>query len=312
MSQTRRDFLRATTTAAVVSAAHTVTPASAAAQWPQQRKATPGGSPKKAILISMLPRDQSYEARFALAREVGFSAVEMRTVADEREAEQIAAASQKTGLRIHSVMNSGHWDNPVSSPDPKVVDTCVEGMHTSIRNAKLWGADTVLLVPAVVDASTGYQDAWTRSVTVIRERILPYAEQHKVIVGIEEVWNKFLLSPIEMAQYVDDFKSPWVSAYFDVGNVVLYGYPHDWIRTLGTRFNKVHLKDFKLDRRNGTFAFVHLGEGDIDWPAIRKAMHEVGYDGYVTPEIRGGDKAYLVDVNARIDRILAGEKPLPG
>jgi hexulose-6-phosphate isomerase len=234
----------------------------------------------------------------------------MRTVSDDKEAETIAAASQKTGLRIHSVMNSGHWNNPVSSPDPAVVDTCVDGMHTSIRNAKLWGADTVLLVPAVVDGTTGYRDAWTRSVAVIRERMLPYAEQHRVIIGIEEVWNKFLLSPIEMAQYVDDFKSPWISAYFDVGNVVMYGYPQDWIRTLGTRINKVHLKDFRMDRKASTYAFVHLGEGDIDWPDVRKALHEVGYDGYVTPEIRGGDKVYLMDVAARVDRILAGEKPV--
>ena len=312
MSTTRRDFIRLTTTSSVAAVvAPSLAGSTAAAQMPvPPRTVVPGGTPRKAILISMLPRDLSYEARFALAREAGFEAVEMRTVADEGEAETIAAASQKTGLRVHSVMNSGHWNNPVSSPDPAVVDKCVEGMHTSIRNAKLWGADTVLLVPAVVDGTTGYRDAWTRSVAVIRERILPYAEQHKVIVGIEEVWNKFLLSPIEMAQYVDDFKSPWVSAYFDVGNVVMYGYPQDWIRTLGTRINKVHLKDFRMDRKASTYAFVHLGEGDIDWPEVRKALHEVGYDGYVTPEIRGGDKAYLVDVAARIDRILAGEKPV--
>ncbi len=310
MSTTRRDFLRASTTATAAIAAHGLTQHTVAAAQPARRAAAPGGSPKKAILISMLPRDMSYEQRFALAKELGFEAVEMRTMTDEREAEQVAAASQKAGLPIHSVMNSGHWENPVSSADPAVVDACVKGMEVSIRNARLWGADTVLLVPAVVDAQTSYQDAWTRSVKVIRERILPYAEQHKVIVGIEEVWNKFLLSPLEMVQYVDDFRSEWVSAYFDVGNVVLYGYPQDWIRTLGPRFNKVHLKDFKLDRRNGTFGFVHLGEGDIDWPAVRAAMRDVGYDGYVTPEIRGGDRAYLADVATRIDRILAGEKPL--
>jgi L-ribulose-5-phosphate 3-epimerase len=310
MSTTRRDFLKtATVTSAAAALGSAATALPAAAQM-QARAAVPGGSPKKAILIGMLPRALSYEERFAMAKAIGFEAVEMRTVSDEAEAEAIAAASQKTGFRIHSVMNSGHWENPLSSPDPAVVDKCVAGMETSIRNAKLWGADTVLLVPAVVDETTGYRDAWTRSVAAIRERILPYAEQHKVIVGIEEVWNKFLLSPLEMVQYVDDFKSPWVSAYFDVGNVVLYGYPQDWIRTLGTRFNKVHLKDFKLDRREGRFTWEHLGEGDINWPEVRKAMHEVGYDGFVTPEIRGGDQAYLTDVAARIDRFLAGQPPV--
>lgn len=309
MTPTRRDFLKAATVTTAVAAANGSIATPAAAQM-KQRTATPGGTPKKAVLISMLPRTLSYEERFALAKDVGFVAIEMQTISDQKEAEQIAAASQKTGLRIHSVMNSGHWANPVSSPDPAVVDKCVAGMETSIRNASLWGADTVLLVPAVVNDTTGYRDAWTRSVKVIRERILPVAEKHKIIVGIEEVWNKFLLSPLEMVQYVDDFKSPWVSAYFDVGNVVLYGYPQDWIRTLGTRFNKVHLKDFRMNRKDSTYSWVNIGEGDIDWPEVRKALHEVGYDGYVTTEISGGDKAYLTDVSGRLDRFLAGEKPV--
>ena len=98
-------------------------------------------------------------------------------------------------------------------------------METSFRNAKLWGADTVLLVPAVVDAQTSYRDAWTRSQKVIRERLLPMARDLKVTVAVEEVWNKFLLSPLEFARYVDELDSPWLKAYFDVGNVVLYGFP---------------------------------------------------------------------------------------
>jgi L-ribulose-5-phosphate 3-epimerase len=105
---------------------------------------------------------------------------------------------------------------------------------------------------------------------------------------------------------VDEFKSPWVRAYFDVGNVVFYGYPQDWIRTLGSRIVKVHLKDFQLDRPNGKFYWKNLGEGDIDWQEVRKAFSEIGYSGYVTVEIEGGDAAYLKDVTARLDRFLAG------
>src|SRR5262249_58132296 len=112
------------------------------------------------------------------------------------------------GIPIHSVMNMEHWNSPLSSGDAAVVDKSVAGMETSLRNAKLWGADAVLLVPAVVDPKTSYQDAWTRSQKVIRERILPLAQELRVIVAVEEVWNKFLLSPIEFARYVDDFKSP--------------------------------------------------------------------------------------------------------
>ena len=127
--------------------------------------------------------------------------------------------------------------------------------------------------------------------------------------ALEEVWNKFLLSPLEFARYVDEFQSPWAKAYFDVGNVVFYGFPQDWIRTLGQRIVRVHLKDFKLEREAGTFTWKNIGEGDIDWVEVRKALGEIGYDGYMTTEIEGGDKAYLTDVSARLDRFLNGQRP---
>jgi len=258
----------------------------------------------------MLPGKMSYAERFALARDVGFEAIEMQTINKEEEAAEIRDASKKTGLRIHSVMNSDHWRLPLSSRDPEVVSGSVKGMETSLRNAVLWGADTVLLVPAVVDASTSYQDAWTRSQRVIRERLLPMARDLKVTIAVEEVWNKFLLSPLEFVRYVDDFESPWVRAYFDVGNVVLYAFPQDWIRTLGSRIVKIHLKDFNFDRRNGRFTWKNIGEGDIDWPEVRRALGEIKYNGYVTTELEGGDAAYLKDVSARVDRFLSGEKPV--
>jgi L-ribulose-5-phosphate 3-epimerase len=309
----RRSFLKQ---AGVVSAAAAApsallsTPAASAVPLPGA--AAPGGSPKKAVLIGMLPKDLPYPERFALAREVGFEGMEVNTIENPADAEAIAKASQSAKLPIHSVMNSEHWRSPLSSADPAVVDQSVKGMLTSIANAKLLGADTVLLVPAVVDAKTGYKDAWDRSHKVIRERILPEAEKQGIIIGIEEVWNKFLLSPLEMNAYVDSFKSKWVQAYFDVGNIVFYAYPQDWIRTLGPRIKKVHLKDFKQDNKKGTYNFVHLGEGDIDWPEVRKALHDIGYNCYMTTEIKGGDKAYLADVVTRLDRFLAGQKPVEG
>jgi len=274
------------------------------------RAAMAAGTPKKSVLITMLPKDLPFVDRFKLAVDVGFAGIEMQTVTDPKEAEQIKDASDRSGLRIHSVMNSEHWRSPISSVDPEVVGRSVAGMETSLRNAKLWGADAVLLVPAVVNPETSYQDAWTRSQKVVRERILPLAQELRVIVAVEEVWNKFLLSPLEFARYVDEFSSPWVKAYFDVGNIVFYAYPQDWIRTLGRRIVKVHLKDFQLDRPNGKFHWKNIGEGDIDWVEVRKALGEIGYDGYVTTEIAGGDAAYLKDVVARLDRFLAGQKPV--
>ncbi len=119
---------------------------------------------------------------------------------------------------------------------------------------------------------------------------------------MEEVWNKFLLSPLEMNTYISEFKSPWIKAWFDVGNVVFYGYPQDWIRTLGKSIVKVHLKDFK--RKDDSYAWVNLGDGDIDWAAVRSAFADIGYSGSVIAELKAGDEAYLRDVSQRIDRLL--------
>jgi L-ribulose-5-phosphate 3-epimerase len=265
---------------------------------------------RKAVLNSMLPKELSYAERFTLARSVGFDGIEMQTVSDASESREILAAARKADLQIHSVMNADHWRFPLSSSDPAVVSRSVSGMETSLRNAALWGADTVLLVPAVVDATTSYQDAWTRSQRVIRERLLPLARELKVVIAVEEVWNKFLLSPVEFARYVDEFESPWLRAYFDVGNVVFYGYPQDWIRTLGARIVRLHLKDFQLDRPNGRFSWKNLGEGDIDWPEVRRALAEVSYTGYITTEVAGGDAAYLRDLATRVDRFLEGRAPV--
>ena len=247
-----------------------------------------------------------------MARDAGFEAIEMRTIGRQEEAAEIREASAKSGLRVHSVMNEDHWRLPLSSGDANVVSDSVRGVETSLRNAALWGADTVLLVPAVVDAQTSYRDAWTRSQRVIRERLLPMARDLGVTIAIEEVWNKFLLSPLEFARYVDELDSPRARAYFDVGNVVFYGYPQDWIRTLGARIVKVHLKDFSLDRPNGRFTWKNIGEGDIDWPEVRRALTEIGYAGYVTTEVGGGDgsHSYLKDLSGRVDRFLAGSKPV--
>jgi hexulose-6-phosphate isomerase len=271
------------------------------------RPAVAEGRMKKAVQIDMLPKTLSYSDRFKLARDVGFEGVEGQTVEDPKVAEEIKRASEDAGLPIHSVMTMAHWKYPLSSRDPTLVKKSLDGMMTSLQNARLWGAEAVLLVPGVLDADTSYQDAWTRSQANIHT-LIPLAEELKVVIAIEEVWNKFLLSPLEMANYVDEFQSRWIQQYFDVGNVVLYGYPQDWIRTQGKRIAKVHLKDFKMGKGWSpiTAQFVNLGDGDVDWAAVRKAFAEVGYIGWVTTELEGGDEAYLRDVVKRIDRLVLG------
>ena len=318
----RRTFLRSVAASAIVRADTLVRPDEASADTrvrPDDGSHPVGADPRvgpadassrKAVLISMLAKELPYAARFKAARDAGFDAIEMQTIAREDEAAEVHDAARTSGLRIHSVMNMDHWRFPLSSSDRDVVNRSVAGMETSLRNAARWGADTVLLVPAVVDATTVVRDAWARSQQVIRERLLPLASELKVVVAVEEVWNKFLLSPLEFARYVDEFESPWLKAYFDVGNIVFYGYPQDWIRSLGSRIVKVHLKDFRLDRPNGRFAWTNIGEGDIDWPEMQRAFADVGYRGYFTTEVAGGDAAYLKDLAGRVDRFMAGQKPV--
>src|SRR5208282_2922826 len=299
----RRDFLKVSAGSALASLGPEATSLAAAAPAP----APASGRIKKAVQIYMLPTTLSYADRFKLAGDVGFEGVEAQTMEDPKVAEEIKKASEDAKVSIHSVMNMAHWKYPLSSSDPAVVKTSLDGMKTSLHNAKLWGAETVLLVPAVVNADTSYQDAWTRSQKNIRT-LIPLAQELKVIIAIEEVWNKFLLSPLEMARYVDEFKSPWIKQYFDVGNVVLYGYPQDWIHTISKRIAKVHLKDFKMGKGWSpvTAQFVNLGDGDIDWAAVRKAFADVGYTGWATTELEGGDEAYLRDVVKRIDKLVLG------
>ncbi|MGH9448770.1 MAG: sugar phosphate isomerase/epimerase family protein [Terriglobia bacterium] len=293
----RREFLKKSLGAAGLAGATRVAEA-----------ATPGAPSdplriRKGVLVSMLPPRLSYLDQFKIARAAGFEALQVDTTPDLHEAEEIKEAAEAAGLRIDSVMNMAHWKYPLSSSDPAVVAKGLAGMRTSLHNAKLWGAHSVLLVPAVVNEQTSYRQAWARSQRQIR-KLAPLAHELKVTIALEEVWNKFLLSPLEFAAYVDQFESPWVKVWFDVGNVVFYGYPQDWIRTLGPRIADVHLKDFK--QRGNCYEWVNIGEGDVDWPAVRAAFAAIGYHGTAITELKGGDEAYLKDVSNRVDRYALG------
>jgi len=259
---------------------------------------------KKAVEFNMLPKTLGVLDAFQLARDCGFEEIECPTTPDQSKAEEMLAASRKTGLRIHSVMNQAHWSSPLSSPDPAVVEKSLEGMRASLNNAKMWAADTVLLVPAVVNAEVTYAQAWERSQRQIR-KLIPMAQDLKIVIGIEEVWNKFLLSPLEFANYIDSYESPWIKAYFDVGNVAISGYPQDWIRVLGKRIVKLHIKDFKFEKNLASW--VNLKEGQIDWHAVHAALEGIGYKGTATVELAAGDGAYLKDVSRRFEQILSGE-----
>ncbi len=253
---------------------------------------------QKALQFGMLPRELSAADKFALARKCGFDGIEIGRMEDLNEAKRLCEPAKAAGTPIHSICYGG-WHAPLSDPDPGVRERGLDGMKTALKCANAIGATTVLLVPAVVTESVSYADAYKRSQECIR-KLLPTAEEMQVVIAVENVWNKFLLSPLEFARYVDEFESPWLRAYFDIGNVILFGFSQDWIRTLGKRIVRIHLKDFK---RNG-YQWVNLLDGDVNWPQVRRALDDIGYKGFLTTELPGGDENYLTDLSGRIDRFF--------
>ncbi|MBI3854936.1 MAG: sugar phosphate isomerase/epimerase [Planctomycetes bacterium] len=264
----------------------------AAAKWPQDK-------PKKSIMPGMIKVAGKLEEKFAIAKAAGFDGMEVPP--DYEKVDTYRAASEKSGLPIHSVIFGG-WGKPLSHPDPKIREEGVELLKKGLQFAKAVGADNLLLVPAIVDGKTRYVEAYERSQEGIKKAIAT-AEENKVVIAVEEVWNNFLLSPLEFNRYIDEFQSPWVKAYFDIGNIVKNGWPEDWIRTLGKRINRVHLKDY----RRKTGQFVKLTEGDVNWKEVRKAFQEVGFTNYMTAEFNGDDFLEPDELARRIDRIVAGE-----
>jgi hexulose-6-phosphate isomerase len=255
--------------------------------------------PKKSIMPGMIKAGATLEEKFAIARKAGFDGIEVPP-RYEQEGE-FRAASEKAGIPIHSVIFGG-WGKPLSHPDPKIRAEGLAELEKGLRFAKAVGADNLLLVPAIVNEKTRYIEAYERSQEGIK-KALATAEETKVVISVEEVWNNFLLSPLEFNRYVDEFQSPFLKAYFDIGNVVKNGWPEDWIRTLGKRINRVHLKDFSRKKMQ----FVKLTEGDVNWKEVRKAFAEVGFTNFCTVEFNGDDYLEPDELVRRIDRIFSGD-----
>lgn len=290
----RREFLQGIAAASVATALAASSGAARAADYKPLLKG---------IQLGHLPDNLPDLERFQYAKNLGFDGVESGPMADLDRAKALGDAAREAGAPIHSIIYGG-WGAPMSDPDPDKVARGKKEIENALRTAKAMGADTVLLVPAVVNERVRYGEAWERSQQNIRE-LVPLAEELGVVIAVENVWNKFLLSPLEFARYVDEFESPWVQAYFDVGNVVIFGYPQDWIRTLGKRIRRLHIKDFKRDG----YQWSKLPyEGDVDWPEVRKALDEIGYSGWGTEEFPGGDEAYLRELSRRMTLLGEGAR----
>ncbi|APW59411.1 sugar phosphate isomerase/epimerase family protein [Paludisphaera borealis] len=252
---------------------------------------------KRAFMLGGLTKGPALPT-FQLLKEAGFEGVELISP-NEFDLDELLAARDKTGLLIHGVSGGLHWQKPLSDPDPQVVEAGMAAIRQEFLDCKAYGGTTVLVVPAVVNKKVSYRQAYERSQANIR-KLIPLAEQSGVKIAVEEVWNKFLLSPVEFARYIDEFQSPTVGAYFDVGNVVEFGYPEEWIHELGHRILKIHIKEYAKPKR---FDYP-LGEGEIDWSAVRQALIDVGYEGWITAEVGLGDLEAMKDVVKRMSRLL--------
>ena len=261
---------------------------------------------KKAIMWGTVGVPGSVLEKMRAIKDAGFEGVEMNSHMDQAE---VLSARDQTGLVIPSVCGAYHWNKPLSDPDPKVCAEGLAALEQTLRDAKCYGASSVLLVPAVVTKEVSYAEAWDRSRAEIQKAI-PLAEKLEVKIAIENVGNQFLLSPLEAAHYVDDFQSPFVGWHFDVGNNFSNGgWPEQWIRILGKRIQKLHIKEFIRRQRNDSRprpSPARLLEGDNDWPAIMKALDDIGYVGWAITEQPGGDtREGLADLAQRLGKILA-------
>lgn len=278
--------------------------------WRNEPKVTPVEHVKlcKAVKYPMVQEGQTVQDRFQLLKDLGFDGVEMMSPDDKIDRDEVLRARDATGLPIHGVVNTLHWKSPLSHPDPAERAACLDSLRTSIHDAKFYGATSVLLVPAVVNGGISYADAYDRSQAEIR-KLIPLAEDTGIRILIENVWNNFLLSPLEAARYIDELDSPAIGAYFDVGNVVRYGWPEHWIRVLAHRIVKLDIKEYsrKKQQEEGLWKGfnVDIGDGDCRWDEVMKALREIGFSGWATAEVPGGDRARLQDIAARMDRVFA-------
>ena len=315
-SFTRRSFLGAAAAAMIV-------PNLRAAAAPFH------GRLRKAMIIK-----QVTEATLAPLKKAGFDGVESTHVCPEKEAEQGRAAAEKLGMRVHSVLRG--WME-FNSDDPAKVEQSLESTRAALRAAKAYGADDILLVPCRIggmpmpepwefriefDDKTGhvtrvvegdnskyeeYIRAHNRAIDTSRsavEKLIPVAEELKIIIALENVWNNLWVKPDIYKHFVASFNHPYVRSYFDIGNHVKYAPPQDWIHTLGKLIVKLHFKDFKLNPDGHGGHFVHPRDGSIDWPAVRQALDDVGYDGWGSIEDGG---LPLKEFARRFDLIAEGK-----
>lgn len=258
-----------------------------------------------------------------LAKSAGFDGIEfclaeegeISLTSTEKELMAIRQAAADIGIEVASLASWLPWENSLTSDSPVRRQKAKDIVHKQIEAAACLGTDTILVVPGYVGVDfiqnaevCDYDKVYDRAMEAISE-LAKDAESAHITIGVENVWNKFLLSPLEMRDFIDHIHSPYVGAYFDVANVLLTGYPDQWIRILGPRIKRIHFKDYRRDP-GGFNMFVDLLAGDVDYPAVMEALRSIGYDNYCTAEMMPPYKHYsdqiIYNTSATMDRIFKG------
>lgn len=229
-----------------------------------------------------------------------------------KEAEAVRRAADDAGIEIASLASGFFWTWNLASDDEAVRVKSEELTRSALQCAEWLGTDALLVIPGIVAPGFGtpreiipYDVCYERALAGMK-RLAPHAERHGVVLAVENVWNSFHLSPLEMRDFVDAVGSDCAGVYFDVGNVIPFGYPEQWIRILGPRIRRIHMKDFR--KSVGTInGFVDLLCGDVNWPEVMKALGEIGYSGPLTAEMgayRSDPTGVIWQTSSALDRIL--------
>jgi len=301
----RKEFIK---TAAFITGAAVAGSYASAAPTVVQKTPLSTVALKKSLGLGMIKEELSLTDKFKLARELGFDGVELNSPVDFTLSELLKAKSA-SGIELPTVVNKDHWSSPLSDPDPAVRQKCIESVAKSLQEVKDLGGDTVLVVPGVVNEKVSYEQAYITAQHAIRE-LIPYAEKTGMQIALENVWNNFLLSPVEAKKFIDEINHPLVGWYFDIGNVLRYGWPEHWIRTLNSRIMKLHIKEFSRELMNTKGLWegfkVDLLKGDNNWPVVMKAVSEINHQGgWLTAEVSGGDRNHLKQISTQMDEIIS-------
>lgn len=280
MTISRRNFVK---TAAIAGAVALSGPASVAVAGEFT------GRIKKAVKYGMIQGDLSVLERLQMLKDLGYDGVEP-TFHEKVDPQELKDAAQETGVEVHGCVLGS-----------------VENIPGAIDRAVFYGASSVLLVAGRVNEDKSYAANYEETQKIIRAAI-PYAEDQQILLLVENVWNNFLLSPLEMARYIDELESDWVKVYFDVGNVVRFGWPEHWIPVLGHRIHKLDIKEYSRDKQRNEGLWkgfdVKIGEGSVDWAAVRRELRAIDYSGWATAEVAGGPRDRLTDIARRMDQVL--------